>query len=70
MPKNNLNRWVSTNLQIDEITIPAYNDLSKKCFGYIRELDCPPQYIADMLRDLDEVIMNSYPKFNGNNSDL
>ena len=70
MSEKNTNRWEPTKLQIDEIILPAYTDLSKRCVTYIKQLECPPQYIADMLRDLDEVIMNSYPKFNGNNSDL
>ena len=67
---NNINRWEPTKLQIDEIILPAYSYLSKKCVYYINELGCPPQYIADMLRDLAEAIMTSYPEFKGNNSTL
>ena len=70
MPKNNFNRWEPTKLQIDEIILPAYTNLSKRCLAYIKELDYPPQYIADMLRDLAEAIMTSYPEFKGNNSTL
>ena len=70
MPKNNFIRWEPTKLQMDEIILPDYTDLSKKCVAYIKELDCPPQYISDMLRDLVEAIMNSYPEFKGNSYDL
>ena len=66
MTKNNFNRWEPTKLQIDEIILPAYTDLSKKCVANIKQLDCPPQYITDMLRNLTEAIMCSYPKFTGN----
>ena len=67
---NNINRWEPTKLQIDNIILPAYTYLSKRCVAYINELECPPQYIADMLRDLAEAIMYSYPEFKGNSSDL
>ena len=62
MPEKNTNRWEPTNLQIDEIILPAYTDLSKTCVSYIKKLECPPQYIADMLRDLAGPIMTSYPE--------
>ena len=70
MTKNNFNRCEPTKLQIDEIVLPAYTDLSKRCFAYINELDCPPQYIADMLRDFPDAIITLYPEFKGNSSDL
>ena len=70
MPKKNFNRWESTKLQIDEIILPANTDLSKRCSTYINQLDCPPQYIADKMRDLAKAIINSYPEFKGNSSDL
>ena len=70
MIKNNLYRWEPTNLQIDEIILAAYTNHSNRCFAYINSLDCPPQYIADMLTDLDESIMNSNPKFKGITSNL
>ena len=59
---NNIRRWEPTKLQIDNIILPAYTDLSKRSVSYINELECPPQYIADMLRDLADAIMTSYPE--------
>ena len=70
MSKNNSNRWEPTKIQIDNVILPAYTDLSKRCVSYIKELECPPQYIADMLRDLADAIMNSYPEVKDNNSNL
>ena len=46
MDKKNINRWEPTKLQIDNIILPAYTDLSKRCVSYINELECPPQYIC------------------------
>ena len=70
MTINNLKKCAPTKLQIDEIVLPAITDLSMRCVAYINELDCPPKYIADMLRDLAEAIMTTYPEFQGNSSDL
>ena len=52
MTEKNTRRWEPTKLQIDEIILPAYTDLSKKCVSYIKQLECLPKYIADMLSDL------------------
>ena len=49
MDKKNINGWEPTKLQIDNIILPAYTDLSKRCVAYINELECPPQYIACLL---------------------
>ena len=70
MSEKNTNRWEPTKLQIDEIILPAYSELSKRCVSYIGQLECPPQYIADMLRDLADAIMTSYPKVKNKNSIL
>ena len=70
MSKSNLNRWEPTKKQIDEIILPAYSDLSKRCVSFIKELDCPPQYISDMLKDLAEAIMTSYPEHKNKKSIL
>ena len=70
MDKKNINRWEPTKLQIDNIILPAYTEFSKKCVSYINELECPPQYIADMLRDLADTIMTSYPEVKNNSSNL
>ena len=68
MSPKNLNRWEPTKLQIDKIILPAYTDLSKKCVSYINQLDCPTQNIADILRDISDAIMNSYPVIKNNNN--
>ena len=70
MDKNNFNRWEPTKQQIDDIILPAYTDLSKRCVSYIKELECPPQYIADMLRDLADAIITSYPEVKNNSPNL
>ena len=68
MSEKNTNIWEATKHQTDDIIPPAYTNLSKRCVSYIKKLECPPQYIADMLRDLADAIMTSYPKVKNNNS--
>ena len=70
MSNKNTNRWEPTSLQIDEIILPAYTDLSKICVSYIKQLECPPQHIDDMLRDLANTIMTSHPEVKTKNSIL
>ena len=70
MSEKNTNRWEPTKLQIDEIILPAYTFLSRRCVSYIKQLECHPQYIADMLRDLADAIITSYPEVKNKNSIL
>ena len=70
MSETNGDRWEPTKLQIDEIILPAYTELSKRSVVYIKQLNCPPQYVADMLRDLADAIMTSYPEVKNNSSNL
>ena len=70
MSEKNTHRWGPTKLKINEIILPAYTDLSKRCVSYIKQLECPRQYIAYMLRDLADAIMTSYPEFKNKNSIL
>ena len=70
MSEKNPNRWEPTKYQIDDIILDAYADLSKRSFSYIKKLECPPQYIADMLKDLADAIMTSYPEVKNKNSIL
>ena len=46
MDKKNINGWEPTIQQIDNIILPAYTDLSKRCVSYINELECPPLYLS------------------------
>ena len=60
MQNKNINRWEPTKSQIDEIFLPAYTNLSKNCVSYIKQLNYPLQYIADMFGDLAYAIITSY----------
>ena len=70
MTIKNINRWESTKKQIDDIILTAYTDMYKKCISYIREYDCPQQYIAYITRDLADAIISSYPEDKNNSLNL
>ena len=45
-------KWQPTEDQIDKIIIPAMQDLAQQCAAYSTKLQCPPGFIAVMLRDI------------------
>ena len=63
MSSKDLN-WRPTQEQLDEIILPAYNEITKMSVSFINKLECPPEYVADMLRDVAEAIISSHPESN------
>ena len=50
--------WQPTDEQVDKIILPAMQGISQQCAGYINELQCPPEFIAVMLRDVVDAFEN------------
>ena len=61
MLENDKLNWQPNQSQIDNLILPAYTDLAKKSVSLIKEIDCPPEYVADMLRDIADALINSHP---------
>ena len=61
MSSNDLN-WNPTQEQLDEMILPAYNEITKMSVSFINKLECPPEYVADMLKDVAEAIISSHPE--------
>ena len=40
--------------------------IAQQCAGYINELQCPPEFIAVMLRDVADAFENPAPEGEGN----
>ena len=59
-------KWVATEEQIETIIIPAMKNIAQHCAGYGEQLQCPPAFIAVMLRDIADAFDNPAPE---NNSD-
>ena len=47
--------WEATEEQIESIIIPAMKNIAHQCAGYGEKLQCPPAFIAVMLRDIADV---------------
>ena len=45
-------RWQPTKDQLDNMILPAYTDMAKQSVAYVNQFGCPPEYVADMLRDI------------------
>tara|TARA_Y100001968_G_scaffold227124_1_gene209839 strand:- start:449 stop:661 length:213 start_codon:yes stop_codon:yes gene_type:complete len=45
-------KWSPTEEQIDKIIIPAMQGTAQQYAVYANELQCPPEFIALMLRDI------------------
>ena len=42
----------------DKIILPAMQGIAQQCASHINELQCPPEFIALMLRDIADAIEN------------
>ena len=56
--------WQPTQEQLDEIILPAYNEITTISVSFKNKLECPPEYVAEMLRDVAEAIISSHPESN------
>ena len=52
MTENFQGQWVATEEQIETIIIPAMKNIAQQCADYGEKLQCPPEFIAVMLRDI------------------
>ena len=62
MSNINTNSLEPTKLQIDETFFLLIPTCSRHVFLILDNLSAPLQYIFDMLRDLADAIMTSYPE--------
>ena len=54
--------WKQIDEQIDQIILPAMQVITQQCASYINELQCPPEFIAVMLRDVEYAFENPGPE--------
>tara|TARA_Y100000589_G_scaffold247551_1_gene235517 strand:+ start:1217 stop:1429 length:213 start_codon:yes stop_codon:yes gene_type:complete len=66
MSENIQLEWQPTQEQIDNLILPAYEDIAKRSISYINQFECPPEYVADMLRDIADALISAHPE-SGNN---
>ena len=51
--------WQPTQEQVDKVILPGMHDIAQQCAGYINELQCPPEFVAVMLRDIADAFESS-----------
>ena len=55
-------KWQPTKDQLDNMILPAYTDMAKKSVAYVNKFGCPPEYVADMLRDIADALTSIHPE--------
>jgi len=55
-------KWQPTKEQLDNIILPAYSEIAKQSVAYVNKLGCPPEYVADMLRDIADALTSIHPE--------
>ena len=55
-------KWQHTKVQLDNMILPAYTEMAKQSVAYVNKFECPPEYVADMLRDIAEAITSIHPE--------
>ena len=48
--------------QLDNMILPAYTDMAKQSVAYVNKFGCPPEYVADMLRDIADALTSIHPE--------
>ena len=59
-------KWKPTKEQLDNIILPAYTEMAKQSVAYVNKFECPPEYVADMLRDIADALTSIHPESKGN----
>tara|TARA_B100001250_G_scaffold376076_1_gene364125 strand:- start:322 stop:534 length:213 start_codon:yes stop_codon:yes gene_type:complete len=57
--------WQPTDEQVNKIILPAMQGIAQQCAGYINELQCPPEFISVMLRDVADAFEAPVPEAEG-----
>ena len=62
MTENCQIKWEATEEQIETIIIPAMKNIAQQCADYGERLQCPPGFIAVMLRDIADAFEEQPPE--------
>ncbi len=65
MSDNGEFKWQPTKEQLDSMILPAYNEMAKQSVVYVNKFGCPPEYVADMLRDIADALTSIHPGSEG-----
>ncbi len=57
--------WHPKNEQADKIILPAMQGIAQQCAGYTNQIQCSPEFISVMLRDVADAFENPTSQANG-----
>ena len=49
-------KWQPTKDQLDNMILPAYTEIAKQSVAYVNKFWSPPEYVADILRDIADAL--------------
>ena len=55
-------KWQPTKDQLDKLILPSYKEMAKQSVAYVNKFGCPPEYVADMLRDIADALTSIHPE--------
>ena len=55
-------KWQPTKDELDNLILPAYTEMAKQSVAYVNKFGCPPEYVADMLRDIADALISIQPE--------
>ena len=58
-------KWQPTQEQLDRMILRAYTEMAKQSVAYVNKFVCPPEYVADILRDIADALTSVLPKSEG-----
>ena len=62
MSDNRELKWQPTKEQLDNMILPAYTEMAKQSVAYVNKFECPPEYVAVMLRDIADALTSIHPE--------
>ena len=58
-------KWQPTQEQLDSMILPAYTEMAKQSVAYVHKFGCPPEYVADMLKDIADALTSVHTQSEG-----
>ena len=55
-------KWQPSQEQLDSMILPAYTEIAKQSVACVKKFGCPPEYVADMLRDIANALTSVHPQ--------
>tara|TARA_B100000886_G_C20285076_1_gene432948 strand:- start:177 stop:389 length:213 start_codon:yes stop_codon:yes gene_type:complete len=58
-------KWQPTLEELDCMILPANSEMAKQSVAYVCKFGCPPEYVADILRNVADALTSAHPQSEG-----